>query len=414
MIPEDWEASQAFNLEPFITSGSRGWAKYYSSNGAPFIRITNLSRSSIYPKFCDLRYVKLPDSENEGKRTAVGVGDILVSITADIGIIGFLDEQTSNPSYINQHIACLRFGEEKAVGKFVAYYLASEGPQRRFRDITDVGAKTGINLTTVSQLSLALPPVPEQRAIAEALSDADGLIEGLERLIAKKRNLKQAAMQQLLTGKTRLPGFGKEWNEVTFGQAFDFLKTGSNSRSELHDKGDVLYIHYGDIHAAPGATMDCSAQGVPRIQSERVVKLPRAKDGDLVIADASEDYEGIGKSVELIGVGSREVVAGLHTLLLRGKEDVIADGFKGYLQFIPTVKSAMVRIANGISVYGISKTATRQISVLLPEPKEQIAIATILSDMDAEITALESKRDKARKIKQGMMQELLTGRIRLI
>ena len=110
---------------------------------------------------------------------------------------------------------------------------------------------------------------------------------------------------------------------------------------------------------------------------------------------------------------NRKVVAGLHTLLLRGDKDALADGFKGYLQFIPSVKEALIRLATGISVYGISKTNIKNIEVRLPSVEEQSAIASVLSDMDADIATLEARRDKTRALKQGMMEQLLTGTIRL-
>jgi len=131
------------------------------------------------------------------------------------------------------------------------------------------------------------------------------------------------------------------------------------------------------------------------------------------MADASEDYAGTGKSVEIRNATGRQVVAGLHTLLLRGNKSILADGFKGYLQQIPSVKTALVKIATGISVYGISKTNLKNIELYLPDVSEQTAIAQILADMDAEIAALGQKRAKTVALKQGMMQTLLTGQVRL-
>jgi type I restriction enzyme S subunit len=110
----------------------------------------------------------------------------------------------------------------------------------------------------------------------------------------------------------------------------------------------------------------------------------------------------------------RKVVAGLHTLLLRGDKKILVDGFKGYLQYIPAVKDALKKAATGISVYGISKNNVKNVSVFLPDVIEQQAIAAILSDMDAEIVELEQRREKTRALKQGMMQELLTGKTRLL
>ncbi|MFO1420935.1 MAG: restriction endonuclease subunit S [Candidatus Competibacteraceae bacterium] len=221
-------------------------------------------------------------------------------------------------------------------------------------------------------------------------------------------------MQQLLTGQTRLPGFSGEWEVKQFGDFFQFLSTANNPRADLSEFGDVGYVHYGDIHTTNSAFLNCSETVLPLIEKNRVAGFPLIEDGDLVMADASEDYAGIGKCVEVKNVRDRKIVAGLHTLLLRGNKELLANGFKGYLQFIPTVKTALIRFATGISVYGISKNNVRSIEVQLPKPVEQAAIAAVLSDMDAEIAALEARRDKTRALKQGMMQELLTGRIRLV
>lgn len=205
LIPKDWELKKISDLKPFVTSGSRGWAAFYSEFGSPFIRITNLSRSCIYLDLDDLRFVKLAKNENEGTRTQLQDGDVLISITADIGIIGYVTEQLPKPTYINQHIALVRFDQSRTSSKFISYFLATEKPQRFFRALTDAGAKAGMNLTTVQQIRLTLPPTKaEQEAIAEALSDMDSEVAMMEARLAKARQLKQGMMQELLTGRTRL------------------------------------------------------------------------------------------------------------------------------------------------------------------------------------------------------------------
>jgi len=199
VIPQDWEVKKIGDLKPFVTSGSRGWAAFYSDRGAPFIRITNLSRDSIYLNLEDLRLVNLPQEASEGIRTQLHDHDVLISITADIGIIGYVSEDVPKPAYINQHIALVRFDSSNTTPQFVSYFLASEKPQKLFRALTDSGAKAGMSLQIVQKIHLALPPTKaEQEAIAGALSDADALIEALEQLIAKKRHLKQGVMQELL------------------------------------------------------------------------------------------------------------------------------------------------------------------------------------------------------------------------
>ena len=158
VIPEDWEVVEAFDLEPFITSGSRGWARYYSDQGALFIRITNLSRTWLYPDLSDHKLVDIPEGDAEAQRTSLQDGDILISITADIGVVGYIGPEIPKPAYINQHVACLRVSPSKADSLFLSYYLASHGPQKRFMEMTDTGAKSGINLTTVGKLKLIRPP----------------------------------------------------------------------------------------------------------------------------------------------------------------------------------------------------------------------------------------------------------------
>jgi type I restriction enzyme, S subunit len=285
-------------------------------------------------------------------------------------------------------------------------------------DLNNVKNRNDLPLVTqaiIHAVQIALPvKVTEQSAIATVLSDIDALIEHLEKLIAKKKAIKQGAMQQLLTGKTRLPGFSGEWEVKKLGEIFQFLNTANNSRSDLSENGDIKYIHYGDMHMKWRSFLDCFSDELPLIQRDKVRNVPFLEDGDVVMADASEDYEGIGISVEVKNATGQRVVAGLHTFLLRGDKEVLADGFKGYLQYIPALKDSLRKAATGISVYGISKNNVRNISFCLPEITEQIAIAAILSDLDAEITAIEQRSDKTRVLKQGMMQELLTGKTRLV
>jgi type I restriction enzyme S subunit len=264
-------------------------------------------------------------------------------------------------------------------------------------------------------LRLAVAPVPsaaEQRAIAEALSDVDGLLGGLDRLIAKKRDLKQAAMQQLLTGQTRLPGFTGEWEVKRLGDHVAFLRNGANSRAELEAEGRVKYLHYGDIHAATNAFI--RPESLPALPVDKAEPLDRLRDGDLIFADASEDMSGVSKSVEVVNVGATEVVSGQHTIAARFDKKVLADGFKGFLQFCGPFAAHLRRLAAGTKVYATNRAHIASAELSLPSPEEQSAIATVLSDMDAELAALEARRDKTRALKQAMMQELLTGRIRLV
>jgi type I restriction enzyme S subunit len=315
----------------------------------------------------------------------------------------------SGKTWVNNHAHVLRTNKGNNI-TFVTEYLESLNYER-FNSGT---AQPKLNKQTCYSILIALPPTTaEQEAIAEVLSDADAFIESLEQLIAKKRQVKQGAMQELLTGKKRLSGFDTKWGNFSFDELFTPLRNASISRSEFGEHKAVACVHYGDIHTHSGEFL-IPATKKTNVSRDQVRTLPRLAVGDLLMADASEDTAAIGKAVEILDLGGCEAVAGLHTMALRGDKTKLADGFKGYLQYLPEVRKALIHLATGVSVYGITKSGVKAIEVNIPEPNEQVEISRILSDLNAEIDAIDSKLAKARQIKQGMMQELLTGRIRLI
>lgn len=242
----------------------------------------------------------------------------------------------------------------------------------------------------------------------------DALLDGLDRLIAKKRAIKQAAMQQLLTGQTRLPGFSGEWEVKRLGDHLTFLKNGVNSRAELSYSEDVRYLHYGDIHGSSRVELNPANVEMPCLPRAKASRLDRLQNGDLIFADASEDMDGVGKSVEIQNAAGIELVSGLHTIAIRLDKSVLADGFKAYIQFIPKFRAHLRQLAAGTKVYATNRTHIASAELRLPGIDEQQAISALLTDMDAEITALEARRTKTRALKQAMMQELLTGRTRLV
>ena len=297
--------------------------------------------------------------------------------------------------------------------RFVFHCFQSDIIKRQINE--HLGAT--INQITNKSLNSFKIPYPgrrEREAITAALLDIDELLGALEALIAKKQDIKLGAMQRVLTGETRLPGFRDPWETKRIGETLSFLATASHPRAATSENGQTVYIHYGDVHSQRRPLLDLDRARLPRIDPRLVKNIPDVQDGDLVMVDASEDLEGVGKSVEVHGVGNQSVVAGLHTILCRSNPDHWAFGYKSYLQFTPAFKSALVRTATGTSVYGITKNQLANVEIPLPPPAEQQAISTILNDIDTEIVALERRRDKTRAVKQGMMQELLTGRTRLM
>jgi type I restriction enzyme S subunit len=203
-IPESWEISTIEELSDRVTSGSRGWAEYYSDEGAAFIRITNLKRNCIYPDMSDLKRVKLPAGSAEGVRTKLRTGDLLISITADLGIIGYIKDDSLGEAYINQHISLVSLNPKRVHAGFAAYFLSAPFMQRYIQKLNDGGAKAGLNLPTIRKLPLPVPDIKEQNLIYQTLSEIDHyLLEGEEQLRALQ-NLKKGLMSDLLTGRVRV------------------------------------------------------------------------------------------------------------------------------------------------------------------------------------------------------------------
>ena len=170
-----------------ITSGSRGWASYYSDDGALFLRMTNLPKDGIKLILEDNKFVKLPKEMSEARRTAVQEGDILISITAELGKIGFVENIPRDKAYVNQHVCLVRPIDQKVNPKFLAYYLSSHTQKRLFNRLNDAGAKSGLNLQTISRFPINLPERQLQDFVVEALQEWDTVIEKTEKLLDAKR-----------------------------------------------------------------------------------------------------------------------------------------------------------------------------------------------------------------------------------
>jgi type I restriction enzyme, S subunit len=208
--------------------------------------------------------------------------------------------------------------------------------------------------------------------------------------------------------------FGKEieipseWKVETFDDMFEFIISGTNARSDLNDSGEIMYIHYGDIHTKWNLQLDCDLDTIPRIDKEKVSRLQLLKEGDLIIADASEDVEGSGTSISLKNVKNKKIVAGLHTLALRRKNKNITFDFMKYLTSISFVKIQIISWVTGAKVFGLSKTNSKKIKVPLPSCTEQQKITSILSNVDDLIESTEKVIEKCKIVKKGLLQKLLT------
>ena len=234
----------------------------------------------------------------------------------------------------------------------------------------------------------------------------DDLLQSLDRLIAKKRDVKQGAMQQLLTGTTRLPGFEGAWETKRLGETGLFFKGAGIRKDEVRSEG-LPCVRYGEIY-----TSFENWVSKPRsfISETTASQARRIDAGDLLFAASGETIEEIGKCVAYLG--PQPAFAGGDIVVLRPAA-LCEPLYLGCLLNTPEIARQKSRLGQGHPVAHIGAQALGRVMLTLPPLPEQRAIAAVLSDMDAEIDALEARRDKAAAIKQGMMQELLTGRTRL-
>jgi type I restriction enzyme, S subunit len=314
------------------------------------------------------------------------------------------------PAAMNQACAAIEVNS-KLDSRYLLHYLSWQYDV--IRSMSNAGSQDNLSGELVRKIPIAVPRMAEQHAIAVAIDDAAIMVSRLEGSIAKKRAIKQGMMQQLLTGRTRLPGFSAPWNNYNLGSHVTYLKTVPLSRAQLDSDSPLRYLHYGDIHTNAQPKLDAAKAAMPRAPIALAQAADRLQPGDLVFADASEDTEGVGKSVEIVSVSPDGVVPGLHTIAARFDKSVLTDGFKAYLQFIPAFRNSLLRLAAGTKVLATTRAYISSIVLPLPSAVEQHAIAGALSDIDKEIDTLILRLDKAQAIKQGMMQQLLTGRTRL-
>lgn len=205
MIPAEWEVSNIGKISHRVTSGSRWWARYYSDTGAKFIRIGNLTREHVNLRLQNIQHVQPPDS-SEAKRTVLETGDLLISVTADLGIIGIVPNDLGE-AYINQHIALVKLNKEKVNPYFIGNLLSGFQAQKYFSLLNDSGAKAGLNLKTISAFPVVFPSdKDEQDRIAEIIQKTDSIIETQKFERKKLLGVKAGLMQDLLSGRVSVKG----------------------------------------------------------------------------------------------------------------------------------------------------------------------------------------------------------------
>ena len=392
VIPSEWTVRPVRDVCKLING--RGFKPYeWKTTGLPIIRIQNLNGSDDFNYF----------SGTYDKKLEVDSGQLLFAWSGSRGS-SFGPHIWRGPlGVLNYHTWKVQIRETETNKSFLAHL---------FRQLTSTieekahGASALVHTQKweMEGYLLPIPTKPEQELIAQALSDADALIESLDQLIAKKRQIKQGAMQELLTGKRRLPGFGGGWSIITMKDVLTMPATYGIVTAGAFVQNGIKMLRGGDI-------FDGSINNeLPMVSLEKSAEYRRTilTKNDVVIALVG--YPGASAKIpdELIGSNISRAVG-----LLRLNAKVSPDYLVCMLNS-PGGRRMVLAPSAGSAQQVVNLAALNKLQFSIPVREEQEAIASIFSEMDTEIAALESRLTKARQIKQGMMQELLTGRIRLL
>lgn len=393
VIPEEWSVRKLLSVVRSHNSGIYKSQSLYG-HGCNIVGVSDIySIDKVDGQF----FAAVPLSSQERAKHTLQCGDLLYGesslVREGIARTVYVTERGTGTAFA-WHTRRYSIDQQKLSSQYLYYYLQSRPARAHMINQSIQTAITGINTVAYFSCPIIVPSFAEQEAIAQVLSDADALIESLEQLLAKKRHIKQGAMQELLTCKKRLPGFSGEWEVKRMGSVLKFQVGFPFSSAFFNEEGEgVRLVKNRDLKSD-----DQVFHYSGKFDQEYLVR-----DGDVLVGmdgDFLPCYWAKGQAVLNQRVGRIMPLAGLDRV------------FAFYYLIEPlkeienTTSSTTVKHLSHGDIEGIEKP--------LPIVEEQTAIASVLSDMDAELAALDEKLAKARALKQGMMQQLLTGRIRLV
>jgi type I restriction enzyme, S subunit len=411
LIPEDWEVKP---LRDVLSKGRLGgnYPNELIASNFPLMKMGNLGRGGF--DISKVEYVCSGVTPDEQHRLAYG--DVIFNTRNTLDLVGkvgiWRDELPV--AYYNSNLMRFEFDSQVICSaEYANYALNTSDSISRLRALaTGTTSVAAIYTRDLMELEVIVPTMAEQTVIAKALSDVDALIAGLEKLIAKKRDLKQAAMQQLLTGQTRLPGFSGEWAVKRLGDVGECLRGVSY-------KGDAdLFPHDTDrskrllrsnnVQESLVVTSDLQYVKVDRVREHQVIR-----EGDILICMANGSKALVGKAGYFQINDGFEYTFGAFMGAYRGNEQANRR-FVFYLFQTNRYRDYITNLLAGSSINNLSPSSIESLEFNFPALDEQDAIAQALRDMDGELASLESRLAKTHTIKQGMMQELLTGKTRLV
>lgn len=405
LIPSDWEVVNL--LQNFTLKARIGWqglttAEYLQSGEYGLVTGTDFNNGYIDWDNCV--YVEKIRYEQD-KNIQLKINDVLVTKDGTIGKVAFID-RLPNPTTLNSGVFVLRPKNEKIDNRFFYYLLMSFYFDDFLSKITAGSTITHLYQKDFVTFNFILPTKAEQTAIATALSDADALISSLEKLIAKKRMIKQGAMQQLLQPK-------EGWEVKKLGEVGECHRGVSyNPERDLHQHDKDTTIRLLRSNNVQNQNIDLN--GLQFVDQEKVKLNQILQDNDIVICMANGSKQLVGKAAIYRKKDNLKYTFGAFMGCYRTNVDLASSSYIAINFQSFQYRNYIDVLLSGSSINNLNPGNIESIEIPFPSPEEQTRIATILSDMDAEINSLETKLEKYRKVKLGMMQNLLTGKIRLV
>jgi type I restriction enzyme S subunit len=381
-------------------------------DGVPCVRVVDLTSSNLDIKSMIKTSVKIHRSY---MKTILEVNEILMALRGHIGLVKLVDDELKGVN-ITRGIARLSAKEDVVSPFFLNWVMQSEKSLKCINGKVNGSALKEIPLGGLRKVLIYFSKsIKEQQKIASFLTEVDTKLSQLTKKKALLENYKKGVMQQIFRQEIRFKdGDGNaygNWEEKKYKDIYTFYSTNSLSREKLnYESGDVKNIHYGDIHTKFLTLFKLDNEIVPFINDD--IDLSKIKDssylqeGDLLIADASEDYKDIGKTIEVVDLSNQKVITGLHTFHARPNKHKMAKGFAGYMLQIWEVRSQVMKIAQGTKVLGLATSRLGEVELSIPCLEEQTKIANFLSELDTKIEVLSKSIENTQSFKKGLLQQM--------
>ncbi|NBC05356.1 MAG: hypothetical protein GVY20_16855 [Bacteroidetes bacterium] len=398
-VPDEWKVYKFGDLILDMKGGASLSKRNYTDHGIKVIPKGGVGRGGLLnvdkedQNYCSYEYYKKHLNNAVDKKYTIIVLRDLVPSGPNIGLMVNIE---SDETYIlAQGVYGFRVNPELTIPEYLVHLSNSNQYRKLMQSILVGSTQVHVRNTTLTNVEIPLPPtLEEQQAIASALSDVDELIRSLDRLIQKKEAIKKGTMQQLLTGKKRLPGFDEEWAVVKSGEVVEYINGRAYSKHEWEDTG-IPVVRLQNL----------TGSGERYYYSN--LNLPEKNymyEGDLIFMWSASFGPYIWKGPKAI--------YHYHIWKIDCNEDKIDKMF--YYHKLVRLTEELKQTTSGSTMLHLTKAGMEKFKLNLPSLEEQKAIAQILSDMDRELQTLRQKREKYKQIKQGIMQELLTGKTRLV